>query len=243
MITFDSEKNLLFSTKINSQYFFSGFCTKQNGNAQLIADILHYFSLINLAYDHLVTLEQIHSTNIAVITKNSNKIITIDESDGAITNEKKTILTVRTADCAPIIYCDKKNKVIGISHNGWRSTLKKISQKLINKMIEKGAELTSIIAVIGPCIGSCCYDIDDDRYYYFIEEFDGYADKIFQVKKGKRYLNLTLLNYLLLIDAGIKKENIDYFPFCTKCDKERFFSFRRDSKTKYGEMLSFVMIN
>ena len=51
------------------------------------------------------------------------------------------------------------------------------------------------------------------------------------------------LNFLLLKDVGIKSENIDFFPFCTSCDKDRFFSYRRDKEKEYGEMVSFILKN
>ena len=74
-------------------------------------------------------------------------------------------------------------------------------------------------------------------------EFDGYADKIFHRHQGKLHLNLALLNYLQTKELGVPEKNIDHFPFCTRCDKKRFFSFRRDKKQDYGEMFSFIVMN
>jgi len=113
--------------------------------------------------------------------------------------------------------------------------------KMVEEMVANGGSRQSIVAAIGPGINQCCYDIDDDRYYQFLEELDGYSDKVFLVHHGNKYLNLSMLNYLQLIKAGISKKNIDYFPFCTKCDKKRFFSYRRDKKAEFGEMFSFIM--
>ena len=93
---------------------------------------------------------------------------------------------------------------------------------------------------------------DGSFYYAFsekinvLDELEKYSDKIFKVIKGKRHLNLLLLNYLLLVDNGVKKENIDYFPFCTYCDNSRFFSFRHgkiNHRVDLEEMFSFIMIS
>ena len=170
------------------------------------------------------------------------KINKIEETDGLITKDSGVILTVITGDCCPLIFVDKKLGIIGIAHLGWRGSMKRMAQKMIDQMVSAGADVNFIKVALGPSIGECCYDVDDDRYYEFVEEFDGYSEKIFHRRHGKLHLNLTLLNYLLLLEKGIKKENIDYFPFCTKCDKNRFFSFRRDKKQDYGEMLSFIMM-
>jgi YfiH family protein len=145
-----------------------------------------------------------------------------------------------TADCCPIIFAEKKEGIIGISHHGWRGSVKKFAVKIIDRMIDEGARKENINIAIGPAIGECCYDVDNDRYYEFREEFDGFTNKIFHHRGGRWHLNLAMLNYLLLLEVGIKKENIDFFPFCTKCDKDRFFSFRRDRKTIHSEMFSFI---
>ncbi len=241
MINYDSGLNIFSSTLINDRKYLADFATRAQGDARQIARILEFIKTSNIPYQKIVTLGQIHSTNIAFFdSKLQMNIEHLDDTDGVITKMSNVILTVITADCAPIIFVDKKSGIIGISHQGWRGSLKKLAVKMVELMLKHGAEKASIKVAIGPSIGSCCYSIDDDRYYSFLEEFDGYSAKIFHMHAGVRYLNLMLLNYLLLVNAGLKKENIDFFPFCTRCDKKRFFSFRRDKKSEYGEMFSFV---
>jgi YfiH family protein len=244
MIIFDEQRNIFYSTIINDEVFFSGFANKSIGDARKVNTILNFLKKEDISYKHIVIGEQIHSSNVELITKQNltGEIIKIEDTDGLVTQLDNVVLTVRTANCVPVIYVEKERKVIGISHNGWRGTIKKISQKLIEKMQDLGADIKKITIAFGPSIGQCCYKIDEDRYWQFKAEFDGYSEKIFSWRNGW-YLNLSLLNYLLLIDSGIKKENIDFFPFCTSCDKKRFFSFRRDKKENYGEMLSFIVSN
>lgn len=233
MITFDPILQIFYSTKINNDQFISGFGTKQLGDGREVTNIFNFFIKNEIPYQKLVVLEQIHSVNVEYYekTEGGDQVpARIEDTDGVITNNNLIALTVQTADCMPLIFVDKQTGLIGISHQGWRGSLKKLPQKMIGKMVEYGARKESILVAIGPGIGQCCYDIDDDHYYTFLQELDGYSDKIFQVIKGRKHLNLALLDYLLLSDAGIKKENIDYFPFCTSCDKDRFFSFRRDKK-------------
>ena len=243
MIIFNSDLKSYSSSKIDNRIFISGFTTRETGDARKISTLLNFFSDINLVYKQIVILEQIHSVNVSLYEKQSEeKLVKIDETDGVITKEKGVILTVRTADCVPMIFSDKKNSIIGISHQGWRGGLKRMAQKMAQKMIEIGAEKSYLTVAIGPSIGDCCYDVDDDRYYSFLEEFNGFSDKIFHMHGGKRHVNLSLLNFLLLVESGIKAKNIDFFPFCTKCYHQRFFSYRRDNKNDYGEMLSFIAI-
>ncbi len=242
MLTYDPSLKIFYSTKINNRHYFSGFGTRFLGDGRNINNIFNFFNQTDIDYKTIIIAEQIHSANIAIVDdKSLDGFKKIEDVDGVITKNLKTILIVRTGDCLPIIFVDKKNETIGISHQGWRGSLKKLGQKMVEAMLAIGSNKENILIVLGPSINGCCYDVNDDRYYTFLQEFNGYSDKIFYQRGGKKYLNLLLLNYLLLLDAGVPKKNIDFFPFCTKCDSRRFFSFRRDKDREYGEMLSFVV--
>lgn len=243
MIAFNSDTNSFFSSLINDNTFVSGFCTKAIGDARRSDIILSYLSESNIPFQKIIIPEQIHSVNIANYSlKTPENIEKIDETDGVVTADPNVVLTAITADCLPAVFVDKKKEIIGISHQGWRGGLKRMVVRMVERMIEAGSRKEDINIALGPAIGACCYNIDEERYYDFMDELESYADKIITFHHGRRYLNLLLVNYLLLIDNGIPKENIDFFPFCTNCDKNRFFSNRRDTKQDFGEMLSFVMI-
>ncbi len=243
MLIYNSQLKIFTSSIVSADYFL-GFSTKKLGNGRNFDNLFHFFDGNKISYKKIIVPEQIHSTNIEIFENDSSKnlLVKVPDTDGLITKKEEMILTVLTADCLPAIFVDEKEKMIGISHQGWRGSIKRMVQKMIDKMIEIGAEKENIKVIFGPAIGDCCYNIDDDRYFQFLEEFDGYSDKIFQFKKGQRFLNLTKLNYLLLLEKGIKKENIDFFPFCTKCDKENFFSFRREKNNLQGEMFNFISL-
>lgn len=242
MIRFVPEKNFYISTLINEKKFFSGFGTKMLGDGRRLDVIYTFLRNEKINFKKIIIAEQIHSANIAFISeKLADGIMEkIENVDGLVTNKEGIVLIVRTADCLPIIYTDEIANIIAVSHNGWRGTIKKITKNIIEKMISLGSLIKNIKVALGPSIGACCYKIDEDRYWNFKAEFDGYSNKIFIYRKGW-YLNLPLLNYLFLQELGIRKENIDFFPFCTFCDKKRFYSFRRDKKQNYGEMFSFIL--
>jgi polyphenol oxidase len=242
MITYDSNLKIFFSTLINDDKFFSGFGSKSLGDGRKTENIFNFFQINGLNYKKIVIPEQIHSTNVTVFDSAlPENIEKIPETDGVITREKNSVLTVITADCSPIIFIDRNSGLIGISHQGWRGSVKRLGQKMVNKMVQLGGKKEDIFVAIGPSIGECCYFVEDERYYQFVEEFNGYADKIFHRHLGRLHLNLTLLNFLQLKEVGLPERNIDFFPFCTSCDKKRFFSYRRDKKEDYGEMFSFIV--
>ncbi len=246
MIVFNEDKKIYYSTLINDKNYFSGFTTKLIGNGKKIETVFDFLNKNQINYSKVVIPEQIHSANLELVDdSNNNLIIKIPDCDAVLTIKNNLFLTVVTADCLPIIFLEKKLGVIGISHQGWRGSIKKLPIKIIDKIISLGGKKENIIVVIGPGIGQCCYSIKEDRYYQFLEEFDGFSKEIFLIRKGKVYLNLYKLNYLMLIRSGIKKTNIDFFPFCTYCQKDKFFSFRRykEKRDEFGEMLSFVIKN
>lgn len=245
MIVYDQNLKIFYSNKINDRTFFSGFSTVSLGDARNISNILAFFTKQNISFQNIVTLEQIHSTNIEVINETDIKktFINIEDTDAVITQSRHIIAIVRNADCVPIIYLDKKIGLLGISHQGWRGSLKNMAAKMVQKMQSLGSRKENIIVALGPAINDCCYDVDEDRFYAFREEFDKFTNQIFHLSKGKRYLNLTRLNYLELMDAGVKKENIDYSPFCTKCNWRYFFSRRRSGNSNFPEMFNFILKN
>ena len=243
MIKYDSDLKIFYSTLINDDKFFGGFGTRYLGDGRRTDNIINFFNNNDITYKTIVIPEQIHSTNVAVFNSNLiDNVERIPETDGVVTTDEKSILTVITADCCPMMFVEKKRGIVGVAHLGWRGSVKRMAQKMIKKIVEFGGKTKNIVVAIGPTIGQCCYDIEDERYYEFLEEFDGYTDKIFHRHQGKLHLNLALLNYLQTKEFGVPVKNIDHFPFCTSCDKKRFFSFRRDKKQDYGEMMSFVCI-
>jgi len=242
MVKYDDDLKIFYSPLINDEFYFSGFSTKILGDGRKIDVISNFFQKSNFFFKKIVVLEQIHSANINFfISKTDSLFEKITNADGVITKDKETVLVIRSADCLSLIFVEKEEGIIGISHQGWRGTIKRMAQKMVDKMIEIGAKKQKIFVVFGPAIGICCYNIDEDRYFQFREEFSGYSDKIFSYRGGQIFLNLSLLNYLQLKDKGLEEKNIDFFQSCTQCDEKRFFSFRRQKKHDYGQMFNFIV--
>lgn len=241
MIIYNPDLKIFYSNKINDSSYFSAFGTRELGDGRNTENISSFLDENEIRYTTIVVPDQIHSSNIAFIEEQEPGIEKIEDTDGVLTNKKDTVLTVIAADCLPIVFVDKEKGIVGISHHGWRGSLKRLAQKMIERIVKAGGSKEDIIVAIGPGIGACCYDIDDDRYQQFFEEFDGYSDKIFSQQHGRRHVDLSLLNYLLLVDVGVKKENIDFFPFCTSCDKKRFFSARRMKKPNFDRQFSLIV--
>lgn len=174
---------------------------------------------------------QTHSTNVKVITKdNINEVF--ENVDGLITNLKNIYLLTVVADCQGILLFDKKNKVIGNIHSGWRGTLNRIIRNAVNIMTnEFNSNVEDIKVYFSPCIHKCCFEVSIDVKEMFEKEFNDLEIENY-ITKGNRedkyYIDTLKLNIDYLIKLGIKKENITYSDFCTKCNSDILHSYRKD---------------
>ena len=191
--------------------------------------------------------------NICLLSQyHSNKFIYIDEkykkknkpkADAIITNQKYVPIAVLTADCAPILIYEKKNKMIAAIHVGWKGAFKGIINKVIKFMIKKGCKPENMTAVIGPSISIKNYEVKEDFKKKFIK--NGKKNSIFfKTKKDKLYFDLTKYIYSSL--KVIKIKHIDILKIDTFDIKNKFFSARRALKLKhndYGRNISIIMLN
>ncbi len=147
------------------------------------------------------------------------------ESDGLITNTKGVALAVFTADCTPVLLYDPESGAVGAVHAGWRGTASEIAAKAVRAMKNAfGCRPQKICAAIGPNIGPCCFQTDEDVPNAMVQAFGAAAKEHIVEKDGKYYVNLKALNALSLRSAGV--ENIAVSEVCTFCNPDRFWSHR-----------------
>ncbi len=211
-------------------------------NHEIIADTMGF-----LAKD-IVATHQTHTTNIRVVTKDDcgkglYKPRDYENIDGIITNEPGVILAAYFADCVPLYIVDTKNKVIGLSHSGWRGTVGKIGKKTIELMRETfGSKPEDITACIGPSICQKCYEISRDVAKEFTDVFSGNVKDILVDKGNDKYLlDLWRCNQLIFQEAGVLSENIHTTDICTCCNPDTLYS-HRGHNGKRGNMAAFLSI-
>lgn len=188
---------------------------------------------------------QTHSTTVLIADENDRGRGTVKppydvDVDGLVTVTDDVILSVRSADCVPILLYDIKNNICGAVHSGWRGTQGNISGVAISKMCALGSDKKDIIAAIGPCAGVCCYEVGAELYDIFTEINTDYSKYFFPKENGKYHLDLTGLNTAVLINNGIDASHISACNLCTCCNTDTFFSHRVMGKER-GTMASFIM--
>ena len=186
-----------------------------------------------------LVLEQIHSRVIydaAELAGHQSVEQGLLPGDGIISREPRA-MAVSVADCVPIFIYDTRTGAAGAFHSGWKGT--GIASDGAKRMVQDyGCSLSDMEAVIGPAIGGCCYQVEQDRYEYFLKNFGPVGVE----RRDNSYsLDLKLINYSILSKLGLK--NIVVSDACTCCDR-RFFSFRRAMAegTHFSRMLAYIKI-
>ncbi len=171
----------------------------------------------------IYTAKQTHSANVQIIK--SEKYF-YDDTDALISDVNNSLLILNFADCVPIILYSKKDNIGAVVHAGWRGTALKILKKTALKMsTELNVKLDNITALIGPSIGKCCFETDEDVFNKIVE--DKSQKKFYEKKANKYHIDLKLLNCSQLEEIGIK--NIDICSYCTCCMSDIFFSYRKEN--------------
>lgn len=225
---------------ITSQYLngfqniVHGFSTREDGDFQKVDNIS--LAKLNISKKKLVLPEQTHGIKIYNVEKTTMGK-SLEGVDGLVTKYKDIALSVKTADCIPILFFDSINNTIGIAHSGLYGTLNNICKQTIIAMMKMGATKEKMFCVMGPHIRKCCYTIDAEKKN-FLEKKIKDANIYFSENK---HLDLEKINLHQLIDIGIDQKNIDIIPLCTSCEADLFFSYRRE-KGQTGRMLNFICL-
>ena len=176
--------------------------------------------------DGMASLKQIHS-NVAHVADRLTGCV--GEGDALLTDNAGLTVSVRTADCYPILLADPEHHAVAAIHAGWRGTEAGIVGEAIGRMRNVyGSRAEALYAAIGPGIGVCCYEVGEEVARKFGMESAGRLD-------------LAAENRRQLIAAGLPEAQISTVTGCTYCNADRFFSYRREGEHA-GRMISFIRL-
>ena len=198
---------------------------------------------LDVKEDGFVLAAQTHTTNVHKVTLD-NRGEKLRDVDGLITDVPGLCLVTSYADCVPLYFLDPVHRAIGHSHSGWRGTVGKIGKETLRKMqVEYGTDPKDVIAAIGPSICQDCYEVSEDVIDQFKEAFDSkYWDDLFYQKENKKYqLNLWKANEIIMLEAGVRRENIAVTNVCTSCNSDVLYSHRA-SKGQRGGLAAFMAL-
>lgn len=190
----------------------------------------------------LVFPRQVHSDRIAVIDAPA-KETEIAGTDALVTNRPGICICVQTADCVPVLIYDPRQRVIAAVHAGWRGTVSQIVTKTIHLMqLQFDSEPEDLIAGIGPSIHHHVYEVGQDVIMAVREQFPNYRELLKpSVHPGKACFDLWAANQTLMLNTGMKQENIEIMGLCSWSHESLFYSARREGALS-GRMASGIML-
>ena len=146
--------------------------------------------------------------------------------DGMVTDVVGLPLVVFSADCNVILLHDPVRGAIGACHAGWRGTALGIARKTALEMVRLfGCKPSDIRAAIGPAIGQCCFETDEDVPAALRAALGAEAEPYMEQRGVKTHIDLKGVNALWLRKAGV--EEIDICHDCTACNPDLYWSHRR----------------
>lgn len=199
--------------------------------------------------ERMVLSYQTHTTNVRKVTEeDAGKGIVKERDyrdvDGLITDVPGITLVTFYADCVPLYFVDPIHKAIGLSHSGWRGTVRrmgKVTLQAMNKHYNTQPE--DVLCCIGPSICQGCFEVGEEVVLEFQKEFDkGYWRELFYRKEnGKYQLDLWKANEIILKEAGVRQEHIQVTDICTHCNPRYLFSHRTCGNER-GNLAAFLCL-
>ena len=188
----------------------------------------------------LVAAYQIHSPDCVIVTDpwpDDQR----PQADALVTARPGLLLSIVTADCAPVLLADREAGVIGAAHAGWRGALAGVTDRTVAAMLSLGARIDRIAAAVGPCIARASYEVDEGFRARFLAD-DPANDRFFSDgPAGQPHLDLEAYCVARLAAAGVR--SVAALGLDTYADEARFFSYRRAThraEPDYGRQLSVI---
>ncbi len=245
----NDQPSVLLSPLLSSLSVRHGFTTRQGGFSQ------GRFASLNLGrnwgdepdcvsrnFARVATIGGFDLTRLSQVRQvHGAKVLHLDspelarrEADGMVTTHD-LVLGVLSADCVSLLVADDEGRVAA-AHAGWRGTVSGIATEVIAAMATLGSDVRRLRAVLGPSIGPCCFEVQQD----VASVFAAHDPDAVRHRGGRLFVDLWGYNQTLLMRAGLLPEHIAAKPPCTRCDQTRFFSFRRDG-AGIGQHLAYIV--
>lgn len=181
----------------------------------------------------VATVKQVHSVRIL----EADRAGCIGEGDALISDQPGILLSIRTADCLPILMADPKHMAVAAIHAGWRGMAQEIAPKTVQAMAKRfGTNPQDLVVAIGPGIGVCCFEVGSEVATQFAQFFPERPNL-----SGRARVDLVETAQRQLGRNGVSPRQVAVAELCTMCRSDLFHSYRRD-RDQAGRMVSAIGI-
>ncbi len=211
-----------------------GTVSRHRGNMRDVARQTPVYEALAIPAEHILHFHQTHSDTVMAIRSDEDarrvQQAPIQDADAWLLTAPGWGVSIQTADCVPLFLFDEKGAKCALAHCGWRGVVKRLPFKIAKLLLaEKPAG--RVVGWLGPHIHVCCFEVQEDVAGQF-------NPKSLHRENGKTFVNLNLEILSQLQEAGLNPLDVKTPYYCTCCDKENFFSWRRDHVRQ--NLLSFM---
>lgn len=194
----------------------------------------------------LVWARPVHGNRIAVIDRDFiegggqekpwHERLRYVEADAMVTNQPGFVMLWGFGDCAPVLLSDPRHGVVALVHAGWRGAAAAIVLHAVETLRQRfDTRPTDLLAGVAPCIGACCYQVDESVQATFAADPFAWESAAFVERPDREgrpatYLDMRETSYRQLRAVGILPEHIEVSDYCTGCRTDLFYSHRREPK-------------
>ena len=182
----------------------------------------------------ILSVKQVHGTDALVLDSPVEQGQVFDGGwDALVTDQPGVMVTVRTADCVPVLLHDPVRRVVAAIHAGWRGAVAGIVPKTVALLVSRfGATVKDMRMAIGPSAGPCCYEVDEPVLTRLRDVFPEWHSVVSPVNPQKARLDLRAFVRRQALADGLDAERIATVNACTICQPDLFFSYRREGVVK-----------
>ena len=203
-------------------------CAIQDGTDHIAQNYRRLLQVIGCGERELCRVHQVHGAGVVRVRRGQTHDPAL-KADALVTDDPSRALSIRIADCVPVLLATDEGHEVAAAHAGWRGVIAGVVPAALQAMSRKEAGArNNCVAAIGPCISGEAFEVGSEVLAEFQNTF-GADSPIRTASGGKGFVDLRQAIRLQLIAAGISPNRIDTTDRCTFRDREEFFSHRRDN--------------
>jgi hypothetical protein len=216
-------------------------CAVQDNYERIWANYARLLSCIDCPTEPPMRVHQVHGKEVAEV-QIGQSFDTDCKADALVSEDWRRVISVRTADCVPILLSSDDGHVVAAVHAGWRGIVAGIIPATVNRLIAiTGQSAASLRAAVGPCIGMNAFEVGPEVLAEFEKVF-GPAAPVKTRPGGKGNVDLGSAARIQLLDRGLDERHVDSSDRCTATRRDEFFSHRRDHGVT-GRMAAMIAAN